>query len=250
MNQVNFLPETFVTDQARMSRIYRQIALIIGVAVCMVGYMTTSRSHLASVETYADNLETEVAAAKQQMNELTKLQQRYQGLTHQLRIQRELALPLRHSQIVATLGQQMPESIALTDLRIDSHLPATRGKYARALAASPNSVVPAEYKPVLELEMTGLAASDLDIANFVGALSDHPLFSDVKMHFSRTIRAGDLIGRQFRLSMQVRLDCDYKPTSQRPVSSGPGSVDGDQRFATRDQSHQPPGTDREVADAH
>jgi hypothetical protein len=48
------------------------------------------------------------------------------------------------------------------------------------------------------------------VADFVGRLSDYPLFSNVKMLYSRAVVAGELQAREFRIELEVPLDRDYR----------------------------------------
>jgi hypothetical protein len=62
--------------------------------------------------------------------------------------------------------------------------------------------------------MTGLAPSDVEVADFVGRLSDSPLFTSVKMGYSRAAQAGKLRARQFSIDLEVPLDREYRPAGK------------------------------------
>jgi hypothetical protein len=50
----------------------------------------------------------------------------------------------------------------------------------------------------IRLVITGLAPSDVDIANFVGQLASSPLFEDVNMGYTREIQFQGKTARQFK----------------------------------------------------
>ncbi len=56
----------------------------------------------------------------------------------------------------------------------------------------------------------GLAPTDMEIADFVGRLSSYPLFTNVKMDYSRAVQVKELKAREFHVQFEVPLDRDYK----------------------------------------
>lgn len=222
MNEINFLPEQFVREQARTQRRFRHMIVFAVVAACMFSHVVAYRYSLSSRHAEAKALEADATAAQILKNKLAQLQKRHGALSGELTMHRELVLPLRHSQMITALGQSMPPSIALSSMKVNTQLPppinldeksAKKKKIAAALPLK---------KPLLNVKMTGLAADDLEVANFVGALSDHPLFSDVKMHSSRPTEVGGLIGREFSISLHVPLDREYRPAEDDPALAGAG----------------------------
>jgi len=55
----------------------------------------------------------------------------------------------------------------------------------------------------LYLTLTGLAATDVGVANFIGQLSASPLFEDVNMGYSKNLEFDGRIARQFQASCYV-----------------------------------------------
>lgn len=222
MNEINFLPEQFVHEQARAQRRFRHVIVIAVVATCMFGQVVIHRHSLSWRQAEAKALEADAAVAQNLKSEIAQLQKRHGALSHELTMHRELVLPLRHSQMIAALGQSMPPSIALSSMNVETQLPPPISLDKKSAEKNKNAGALPLKKPMLNVQMTGLAADDLEVANFVGALSDHPLFHDVKMHSSKPTTVGTLIGREFSISMQVPLDREYRPAEDDPALAGAG----------------------------
>jgi hypothetical protein len=140
-------------------------------------------------------------------------------LAKQVKIQRELSPPLKTTQAMATIAQLMPLRVALRSLTLvgkrptpavapkeSNKKPAAKGRASK----KPEKVVPVDP---MKIELIGLAPSDGDIAELVGQLSNHPLFTGVKLVFSREATVGDLIAREFRIELEVPLDREYRPAA-------------------------------------
>ncbi|PCH79788.1 MAG: hypothetical protein COB96_03960 [Planctomycetota bacterium] len=74
-------------------------------------------------------------------------------------------------------------------------------------------------------------------------LDDHPLFCDVKTHYSRSTQVNDLIGHAFHLSMAIPLNCDFRPVQPNQLADV-GTI----QPQSNEESHAI--VDQEVADAH
>jgi hypothetical protein len=125
-----------------------------------------------------------------------------------------IAAPVPISAVVATVINQLPESITLDQFDVDAG--------ARALTRSPRAkgVEAKEEIPprVLHGEVSGFAASDQQIAELVSRLADCPLFRDVNLDFSRTRDVNKRDAREFRLSFKIDLDSVYDVTFRGEAS--------------------------------
>lgn len=212
MNQINFLPTTFVQQRVRKHRVFREFGWIILTLAVMGGWFYKSRGGLHDQELYAQSIDAQVAAMEDQKTEAVKLQTQQRAMLEQLRMQRGLGLPLDVTAVMGTLAKLMPATMALTDLEITTVRPTPEPVVVRKPGEpAPTKVKVEEPIAPLKVEMVGLAPADTDVADFVGRLSGHPLFTNVKMVFSRATQAASLQAREFRIEMEVPLDCDYKP---------------------------------------
>lgn len=217
---LDFLPPSFVRDQQRRSRVARQWAMIAVLALGMIGWHFMARARLDGLGRYAASVQAEAAAVRRQASEVIKLRGRHESLTKQVRIQRELEEPLTYTQALATIGALMPQQVSLRSLSIDSPPPTpTADKTAAAPEGGARrgrsaSGAPGNRLPVMHLEVVALSPEDPAIADFIAALTEHPIFDGVKVLYSRTVRLRGIPAREFKLLLDVPLDRDYRPSAE------------------------------------
>ena len=219
--EINFLPESFVLAQAKQKRKFRQVMLLVLVMMAITGWYLMERDSLADLRAYAQSLQTQAEATNQKVTEMSLLRDEYASLTSQLRIQRELAEPVSCTVIVATLGRMMPPQVAVSDFTlklvrpkpaqvVDPDQKKKRKSSRRSKAAK---VIPPHH---IELTLMGISPDDQQVAAFIGELTEHKLFSDVKLHYTRASEIGNYQVREFRVDLKVPLDRDYRPIEVAP----------------------------------
>jgi Tfp pilus assembly protein PilN len=211
MNEVNFLPEVFVREQARRKRVLRQAVLLAAVALSIVSWFFLTRSQVIDLARYAEALESEARARKTHVTELARLNNINSVLDQQLRVQRQLVQPISLTQVLAILTRMTPDGITVRELSMVGVRPRPTqqariepGRPARPVAAEPRA-------NSMQINLVGVAARDADIANLVGTLTEHPMFENVKLGYSRATELSHLMVREFQLSFEVPLDRDYQP---------------------------------------
>lgn len=213
MNQINFLPETYVRHRAARKRRFGHVGITVMVLFVLGSWWYVEHNTLREIRNLERQLEAQVGQARTELTQVQQLTAQRKVLAHQDHVRRQLAQPLSHTQVIEMIGQIMPRSITLTDLtvvarRTPMQTPAA-AKAAKA-ANSPTAPKVANTDEALLIEFSGLAPDDVEIANLIGALSDNPAFSGVKMLFSRSVTTRGVVGREFRMEMQVPLDRDYR----------------------------------------
>lgn len=223
MNDINFLPETVVRHRAAKKRRYSHAVIAAAVAGVLASWWYVEKQTLGSLRELEEHLEQQVGRAQSDLGEAEKLKAERKLLAHQDRIRRELAQPIGHTVVVEMIGAAMPESILMTDLTMVARrapmLTAAEAKAAKNPTGRGGRVPgkPQAVEEALLVEFSGLAPNDVEIANLVGALSEHTVFTNVKMLYSRSVTTRGVIGREFRMEMLVPLDRDYRPRKSNDV---------------------------------
>lgn len=229
MSQINFLPESYLRERRRQHRVMRESMLIATVALLIIVWYVGTQARLVSVENLVEARQQEVESIASQQTEMAKLDLERGVLVHQLQLECELSQPINHTAVVASLAHIMPRSMALTDMsmQMPAPVPAPKIKVSDKPKDSNRANVranplPSQPTPMMRVSVVGLAANDMDIADFIGKLTDHALFSNVKMVFSRSIELKDkmVMAREFRVEMEIRLDRLY----QAPAVTNQGGV--------------------------
>lgn len=220
MSTINFLPDSYFKKQHRRVRILIEVAVVSVVAALLVVAHLVGESGMLDLRDYAQQTKNEGTAIQRQFKELAALQAEHRELYGQLRVHRQVTLPISFTHVLAAISELAPESIAMTDLRLETKPPVpsaaqvvvdTKSKKTSKTKAVP----PVKRSEPLKIELTGLSPDDGRIADFVGALAESPLFSDVKLLFSRSSEQDGVVSRRFRVTMEVRLDRTYLDMASR-----------------------------------
>jgi len=206
LNRINFLPSTYVQQQARQNWVFKEAIWIGMTLVLIVGWFLTARGGLSELREYKASLSDAAEAAKGRKAEVMKLRSEQQAMLDKQKLQRKLVEPIRNSSLLSTISQLMPASIVLRDLDLSGNRPTPSTRSSNdANPEAPRAEKERPPEPV-RIAMTGTAASDSEVANFVGKLSGNPVFSNVKMVFSRAAAGDSGTDREFRIELEVPLD--------------------------------------------
>jgi len=221
INQINFLPASYLKERSRQLRIMRESMLIAIVACLIIVWYLVAQRRVSNLEHLVEMKQAEVRNVAMQLEEMAQMDRERAMLTHQLRLEQELSQPVNLSRVVATLAQFMPGSMALTDMSIQTPVPRPPVKEKaddKRNRRSEKADIKAAPAPVMKVSIVGLAASDMEVADFIGRLTEHALFSKVQLAYTRAIQLADkkVAGREFRMELEIRLDRLYvTPASER-----------------------------------
>ncbi|MFP4054361.1 MAG: PilN domain-containing protein [Phycisphaerae bacterium] len=205
MHNIDFLPRGIKEHRARRRRRVRQ-SYIVGACVAVlvaVGYVRQGSVDTVQAELVA--LQSRSSRVRSQLSLREDLEKEWNELIRKQEISERFDTRLTARDVLAELGHRLPESMALTKLNIQSDNvlldPATpaqrRTGGGRAVTAMPPTTSRQRITQI-RLVITGLAPSDVEIANFVGQLASSPLFEDVHMGYTREVTYRGKKARQFQ----------------------------------------------------
>ena len=207
MNDIEFLPENVRSRRATRGRLVRMgwlLALcllgMVGLTVIRQGRISSARADLATLSCRSEEVRTQVAM-------VAPLEKQMADLLIKKRIDEELGGRTDCTAILAELCKLMPNNLALVSLDLESVEElvelddGNRNRSGRASSGgrSRNRTTRKRCRVVL----TGLAPSDVDVANFIGQLSSSCLFDDVNMGYARTVEFSGRLAREFRASFYL-----------------------------------------------
>ena len=217
MINIDFLPTSYHEEHAQRNLAHRRWLLTLLTVLTLMAWGIARHKQSSDLAWRAGSLDSQVAVTQQKRSEMDKLRQERKNLLYQQNIQQQLRQPVAVTQAVAVIGRLMPDSTALTSVRVLAHRPPpkpledTDDKKRKRSSKSKKNLDPGEQKDYLSIEVHGLAPDDVTVANMMNMMSDHPLFENVAMHFSRVDERGDLVTRRFSIGADVPLDRRYKP---------------------------------------
>lgn len=210
MKSIDFLPERIRQQRRRRRALKRQVyllALCIG-GLALLGYLRQGRiahteAQLALLTERSTNLQRQIA--------MRVLLEKEQGeLFVKQRVDEDLGSRVNALDILGELERVVSQRLTLTKLTLEAtelHQPAEPAKGGRQARPRPpgrrRDEKPAQVVRRIRMVLTGLAPTDIDVANFIGQLSASPLFEDVNMGYTRTTDYKGCKAREFQTSCFV-----------------------------------------------
>lgn len=208
MNSIDFLPERIRILRAR-HRQWRRMGYMLAVLIGGLGVLWYfGQTRVRSAEAEVRMLRGSSVSFLQQKAQRADLEQELQTLKAKQDIEQCIGSRLGVQVLLAELQATLPQSITLVRLELESKEQESRADTsrisARAAAASttPNPKDSVKIRRV-HMKLTGLAPTDMDVANMIGQLSASPLFEQVRMGFTRNVIIQGRQAREFEASCQI-----------------------------------------------
>ena len=213
MAMINFVPDDYV-QQRRASRsnvLYLMLLLaMLGAIGITFGFI---KMRQRAVQTELAQLNSRMAEAQQQIAQLEELKTKSQTMMKTMVMTAELLEAVPRSIILASLTNNLPSGVSLLDFGLEEketqiHKTAanntTSSRYSKAnataAAGEPQKTVSTN------LQIKGIAPSDIQVAGFISRLNDAILFDDVSLVESKEIEIEKIKYRQFQLKAVIRPD--------------------------------------------
>jgi len=207
MDHIDFLPERIKARRARNRRLMTQGWLIglCAAGLVVLGYVRQDGVRKAQAQ--LSLLSERKANVEMQLRQRDALEQQLADYMIKKRISDQLGSRVNTIEILAELGRLLPKSMALTSLSLDPVQVQLAVKTTGSRRSS-NRTVEADAPGSQEINrvrlvLTGLAPSDVEVANFIGQLAACRLFDEVNMGYVKKVEFRGREAREWQASCYV-----------------------------------------------
>jgi hypothetical protein len=212
MLKLNLLPRQYVLRQ--MQR--RASALIVGLFVAVVAGMGCAAVVCERGKRQVADMRVRIAESRQETATIAeRIQRAGDRMDAALRsAERHASLldRLPASCVLALVANALPEQASLTAFQIDTDRSAPKDKVGAAMATSPaeaGSQGGADRRTARrKISVSGMAATDVEVANFMAGLSRNPMIEKVELVQSHEKLAGGLAFREFLVEIEFKPGAD------------------------------------------
>jgi Tfp pilus assembly protein PilN len=205
--KIDFLPESIRLDRARRRSLKRQIWLVAFVIASLTGLGYVRQGEITQGKACLAALTTQISTVNRQLAMRTDLERQLADLMIKKRIDDTLGSRANALEVLSELERTLPESIVLTSLTLEAvEVRTPIGRSASGDAPVPAGGTPAPKEKVskrVRLVFTGMAPTDVDVANFIAQMSAGRLFEDVSMGYARNVEYRGRTVRDFQASCYV-----------------------------------------------
>ncbi|MCC6424720.1 MAG: PilN domain-containing protein [Phycisphaerales bacterium] len=218
-NQLSFLPDDYLERKARRRTNVICASLFVVVSLALGGAFTLDQRANRQIQSREDQVNQRYAEAAKRIVQVEQMQEKQRQLARQAELSASLLEKVPRSFILAQITNSLPGGVSLLEFKLESKVratppPPTKTAFeqrkaemdAQKKAASPPPPEPKRYDVTMKL--TGVAQTDVQVAQYINKLSQSTLLRDVNLLVSDQYTQGDDKLRRFELEMTLRPDAE------------------------------------------
>lgn len=212
MSKIDFVPDEYVQQRETNRANLMYLALLILVLAGMGVTFSLLKSRQSKVNKDVAALDGRLIDAQAKIALLEELETKGNEMMKTALITAELPDLVGKSVILATLTNNLPNGVSLTDISIrDKEIKLQdnmeKGKKTQFQKAKGNKKnIPVKIVKDTQIELSGNAPNDIEVANYIAALGESFLVRSVGLVESSQFEKDDLEFRRFKLKVMLKRD--------------------------------------------
>ncbi len=220
----SFLPEDYIEKRReRRTNLFSLTLFVIVLGGVVAAYFVTDQQR-QDVHARMADVNQRSAQVAAQLDEMTRLQEQKKQMLRKASITGQLVERVPRTVLLAELVNNMPSTLSLLSLELETKKVKTTNR-ARTLIDKKKQEAAKKNEPDLPdtdvtIGLIGVAPTDVEVAQFMAALSRCELFNDVNLVFSETKEIEEQEMRQFRIELMLNQDVDMTTFTPSKVARG------------------------------
>jgi Tfp pilus assembly protein PilN len=221
-NELSFLPDDYLERKGRR----RANAVCAALSVVVMGaiasaFWLTERT-MSDVEARAAKVDAAFTEAARSIEQVNKMKAQQRKIVHQAELAASLVEKVPRSNILAAFTNALPPGTSLLDLSLESRVKAApvapvdprankkknNNNGGKDPNAAPPPPAPVQYD--VHIKLTGIADSDVQVAEFMSKLTACPLVKDVNLVITDVFKQSDREMRKFQIEMVQHPQAEVK----------------------------------------
>ena len=212
MVNINFVPDDYVqnNESRRMNLIY--IVLLLAVFVALGGSFVTIKIRQRACMVKEDMVNQRMAQTQETMKQMDELSEKRKEMMKTALTTADLLEPVPRSILLAALTNNLPAGVSLMDLNFIQKEPkySTQASVSKFQAQTElkdlQGRVSMEKFLETHIKIEGIAASDLQVAEYIKRLSISNLVDNVALVESKEYKVDESTFRRFQLTAMLKND--------------------------------------------
>lgn len=206
MTKIDFVPNDYI-QQRESSRANLISLILLGIVMVGIGLtFSILKVRQKNVQSDLTVINARMTKANEQILQLEQLTDKKNVMMKTALLTAELLEPVPRSLILASLTNSLPAGASLLEVKIVTKEtkipPKTTTQYEDA---SKKTDTKTEQKITnTNIDITGIAFSDIDVANYIAALTDSVLLDKVGLVESKERKIDNTILREFKLKAAIK----------------------------------------------
>ena len=208
MVNINFMPEDYVEkcNSSKTNLVYLVLLLI--VMVLIGATFTTIKVRQRSLDKQQELVNVKISEAQQSIKQFEAMRSRKLQMEKTVLMTTKLLEPVPRSVILASLTNNLPGGVSLLelDLKEEKETITIAAPVTSNYDAQSGSVAAPVKKEIVktDIEIRGVATSDIGVAGYIANLSTSILFDDVDLVESKEYEIEEVKFREFKLTARLK----------------------------------------------
>jgi Tfp pilus assembly protein PilN len=242
-NQLSFLPDDFLeTKRKRRTNFVCALLFLVIMSGIGVGFTFIEKSLRIAAKEH-EEVSKQFADAASRIEQERQMQEKQQKMNAQAELTASLLEKVPRSVLLAELTKARPAGVSFLDLMLDSKVRAasaaapsggkTQFELKRAASeGGSNSGGGSTPPPVAKgkaydvtIRLTGIADTDVQVAQFLARLNQSKLVRDVNLIISDEFAVAEAKMRKFQIDMSVDPNAEVDPDAAQPLNANTAAVE-------------------------
>ncbi len=227
MSNASFLPEDYLSQKAEARTNILSLLLFGVVMIAVIGAFFVTNRQGRMVKGAQEEINGRYQKAGMQIQELTQLEKQREEMLHKAELAAALVERVPRSILLAELINRMPERLALLTFEMKSEkikpaaAPLDKDEKGRLITKSKDKPKTKEQaqetvqkvetpKHKVNISMTGVAPTDLEVSRYMTELNNFPLVRDVTLEYSEQKDFSGRLMRQFKINLTLDPEADVR----------------------------------------
>jgi hypothetical protein len=228
MSIINLLPEDFVKRRFQRRANILCLLLLGAVMLGTAAAIMVSRQSLANTRQVLQRVEDDYTEAAKLLTQLQELDAQKQAIIAKAATTQNLQERVPRSYVLAMVTNALPEYGSLLSLNLEAKQVIARGASKRPQGPSAyvdGAAAPAASGKLVELDIKGLAATDIEVARLIAALARQRIVGSVDLVYSQERVIEQVPMREFNVRVELRPGVDViDPAAEAPASGEGGEA--------------------------
>ncbi len=215
---MSFLPEDYLDRRTARRTNVICITLFVIVVGGLVGAYWFRYRTADAVRHRHQQINAQFKEAADRLAQLEQLQARKQKMIHKAEVTSALVERVPRTTLLAELINHMPTQLSLLEfdletevVRNQSHPRTSLQRRRQQMKQNQQNDAEVELPETeMNIHLVGVAPTDVEVAQFMTALSQHELFTDLNLQYSEETTIEKQKMREFRIDMKVNQDINVK----------------------------------------
>lgn len=216
----SFLPEDYLEKRAQKRTNFISLTLLVIVMAGVVAAWYVTVQQRSEVRHQQQLVNTQFEEAARRLDQYEKLQKQREQMIHKAYVTGTLVERVPRSVLLAELINSMPPNLSLLDMQLDTKViaaappPTTAmeraGRNRAKKQKQQEAALPKPPETQVRIVLTGIAPTDVQVAQFMSTLGHNAMFTEQHLGFSEETILRSRSMRKFRVDIELTRGFDVQ----------------------------------------